>query len=326
MKLTVCGDPHITKNRLENIKKLFQKLESFGHPVVLLGDQLDTKSVIDGYCLDFLINFIKNSKLFWIIIVGNHDYFSLHDCKEHSMEPLKGLGNCLVIDSLVDLEKAFNEGQMSLGSGDFYACPYIHEQEKIKEVIKTIPKNSVVFGHWEIPGFDFGNGHMCSEGVPETSFKKFKKVVSGHFHKYQTKGNICYLGTPFSKDFGESNQEKYIGIFDTETSDLELISTKEWFPQHKTIQWDASQGVPTVEVGKDVVRVVLKGTAEEIAAIPRIEGVRYDEQPKDDSFIEIKESDDFLSQFQEWGSKKLDDATLKTGLEILKGVADVHQN
>jgi len=306
MKHLVVGDPHILKKSLDKATKLFDQIESIGLPVILLGDQLDTKAVIDGYCLNFLYKRLRDSKLQWKLLVGNHDYFSLDECIDHSLEVLKSLPNVQIIDSPIETDGA-------------WFVPYIHDDEKLRQVLSKIPKGSIVFGHFEIPEFDYGNGWICESGVPIHSFKKFKRVISGHFHKHQQKGNILYLGTAYSKDFGESNQDKFIAIYDPSTDDLELIPTN--FPKHVTITVDVTKPIDYTLTEGDEIRFVLTGPSAEIASFQRIDGIRYDEKPDEDQEVLVVESEDHLNQFKNWANlKKVSEASITLGLEILKEV------
>ena len=41
----------------------------------------------------------------------------------------------------------------------------------------------ICFGHLEIKGFEMHSGHMNEHGLESGQFKRFEKVISGHFHK-----------------------------------------------------------------------------------------------------------------------------------------------
>jgi DNA repair exonuclease SbcCD nuclease subunit len=240
---------------------------------------------------------------------GNHDYFNLDECTDHSLEVFSHLPNVILIEkpTLID---------------GVWFVPYIHSKEELNKVLSEIPAGSVIVGHFEIKGFDYGNGFICPDGTPKHSFKKFKKVLSGHFHKYDEKGNIVFIGTPFSKNFGESNQDKFIGIYDVLENELELVKTS--FPKHVTIEIDVSKKGEIPELSdSDYNRVILKGSAAEIAEFQRLDGIRYDEKPDEEESIKVAESENHLTQFEIWAKEqKLDDTLINQGLQILKGVSE----
>lgn len=309
-KLTVVGDPHAKPNNLHLIERLFDKIEEIGHDCVILGDLLDTKELIRGKCLNTYYRRMRDSKLNFIVLVGNHDWFNL-DCEEHSLEGLKQLDNVTVVD---------RPGM----AHNCYFWPYMkgHVPDKFHELEK-LP----VFCHIDSPGFDYGNGHKSESGIDQRQLLRFPIVISGHYHKYQKKGNMIYLGTPFSHSYGESNQEKLIGIFDTETHEFEKILMD--FPQHFTLHVPATQIPdlkPLTSTGHHV-RVYLEGTVEEVAAVDRsvYPEVKFIDKPHEESSSEaqISSSQSPQVQFETW-AKEIADLTpdvIELGLELLGDVS-----
>ena len=310
IQYTVIGDPHLTLKSYSKIQQLHKTVESYGKPAIWLGDLLDTKEIIRGTCLNLWLNYFSESKLEHIILVGNHDWFNL-ECEDHALAALKHFPNVKVIDSIQEID-------------GMYFIPYIRDQDELKKVLKSIPKDSILFGHLEIASFDFGNGHICENGLNTRSINKFKRVISGHFHKYQEKGNLVYLGTPFSHTFGESNQDKYLGFYTPSTDTLELISTE--FPQHitYTVDCDTPGQQEFTHKPQDLVRIILAGTQANIDAYRianNLEGLKVIERASDDivSDAVIEDTLDNATQFSKWAKeiKALDAETIKLGLEIL---------
>ena len=66
-------------------------------------------------------------------------------------------------------------------------------------------------------------GHMNDHGLDKEQFKRFEKVMSGHFHKKSDDGLIYYLGTQYQIMWSDHNCPKGFHIFDTETRELERI-------------------------------------------------------------------------------------------------------
>lgn len=313
-KYTIIGDPHATPGNLDKIKQLFEIARELGNPVIILGDLFDTKEIIRGKCLNLVLDLLSESNLIFYILVGNHDWFNL-DCEDHSLQALNVLPNVHIIDDVYD-------------HSDFCAIPYIHDQKKLKAAIKKCHSNKPLFAHLELKGFDFGNGYICESGLTERSFATFKKVISGHFHKYQEKGNLIYLGTPFSHSFGESNQDKYIGVYDTETNELELQDSG--FPKHITLEIDCSSNVELRYNDTDhIVRMILTGSQKSIdkwksAAHDIPEGYKIIERPTDQFANElvIDETLDNVAKFKHWAKdiKGLSTETTNLGSDILESL------
>lgn len=318
---TIVGDPHLTHKSLEKGKKLFTVVEELGKPAIWLGDLLDTKEIIRGICQNAYYDYFKTSSLQHIIIVGNHDWFNL-ECEDHSLRVFEALENVMIVDSLEEIAE------------NCYAMPYIHDKEEVKKILKKVPKDAYLIGHFEMSSFDYGNGRICDDGMDMNPFKKFKHVISGHFHKYQHKDNFTYLGSPFSHTFGESNQEKYLGIM--KDGQLELMKTD--FPRHLTghAYCDTGEnqilfkGMPNLFVHKDdLLRVVLEGKQENINVFPRgmfesMNKIRWIERPTDifNQDVQIDDTSSNINQFIKWANEiqGLDDDTTKLGTQILEAL------
>lgn len=325
-KFTIVGDPHAKPGNLDLINKLFDIVEDFGNNAIWLGDFLDTKEVIRGKCLNLLYRRLSESKLQHYILVGNHDWFNL-DCQDHSLEILKELPNVVIIDT----PQTFEFG---------HCIPYIHDQDELKKVLKNLSKDKPLFAHLEIKGFDFGNGHICDHGITTRSLSKFPLVVSGHFHKFQNKGNLVYLGTPFSHSFGETNQDKWLAIFDSEKKDLnnenephlcmgmETISMNGIFPGHSTVTIDCNDPNPAMHgyYEHDHIRFIYEGTKENIEKAkikyPAPVGAKVIERPTDSMVnnLVIDETLDNTVKFKNWAKdiKGLDLETIDLGAAILE--------
>lgn len=318
---TVIGDPHITKKSKDKGHKLFQMVEALGVNAIWLGDLLDTKEMISGICQNMFYDYFKSSKLHHIVIVGNHDYFNL-ECKDHSLKTLGALPNVTIVDSIYyhpTLPMIF--------------FPYIHDKAALKQLLKQHSNPDLIaVGHFEVSGFDFGNGHLCEDGiVTMEDFAGFKRVISGHFHKLQQTGNFIYLGTPFSHSFGEANQEKVIGHYITSSDELILSPTD--FPRHVSFKADLSKTTTVKKLNEfmkdnvgNLIRIQLHGTPEQTTAFNKAQYEEYQVKWEDKSESTVNsnqvldETLDNKSQFQSWAKdiRKLDKATTKLGLEILE--------
>ena len=309
MKYTVIGDPHLKHSNMDYIIKLFDIVEKKGKPVIWLGDFLDTKEVVRSKCLNLLLEKLAASKLYHIILIGNHDWHN-HDCKDHSLVPLKLLKNVAVID-----EPKYINGMLF--------APYYNDLDKLRKVLKDNHCN-IVFAHLDVVDCDYGNGVLATKGLNIKELDKDKVYISGHYHKYQQVGNLTYLGTPFSHSFGESNQKKYIAEFDSKKIELVLEETK--FPQHITLEVEA-KNLKSLKVGKNHhYRVLVSGTEAELLSCEKhkLENIKYIEKATDSASgdSEISEELTNIEKFDKWAreSKQLKEETIELGMEILENV------
>ena len=319
-KYTIVGDIHARPDNLDKVQKLFELVEDLGNPVIVLGDIFDTKEIIRGKVLNKLLKLFSSSRLHWDLLVGNHDMFNLDNAEEgHALTALEMSGNLIFVTD----KPIINYVDKML------RVPFSKDANFLREALKDAKTNQVkyVFGHFDIATFDYGNGHISDHGLTVDDFKGFQKVISGHYHAFQELGNIVYLGTPFSHNFGESNQRKFIAEFDTTTGALELIETTEIFPRHITLTCDMTTDtfdVSSVRIEDNHVRILAKGTAEQLEKLPRIEGVKYVDEVVEGSIESetINESDSKEDQFVKWAKDvaKLEKETIALGLEVLKDV------
>lgn len=311
----IVGDEHNTARNLERTNQLYDGVEALGRPVIHLGDTFHTKEKVSSKTQNLIYKKLKESKLNHIYLVGNHDWHSL-ECKEHSLEVLKELPNVEIVDS---------PRIISVDNKSCLFMPYYHDLNAFKADLKKYGKDrDILFMHQGVTGFDYGNGFIAVDELDFAAVGGFKKVISGHFHKYQNKGNLVYLGTPHSNDFGESNQTKYIAIL----RDLELELMETGFPRHMTWEIPLPAVTPPYWGGPefketDIHRIILCGTKENIDLFPKDKypGVRFIDRPI--NFGGALQLGDKLSneaKFQLWAKDRIDNETANLGLEILTGV------
>lgn len=317
--ITLVGDIHVKKSNLEKQAELFKLIEEIPNDyVILTGDLLDNKSIVRSECLNFLYQTLGDIKKIFYIIVGNHDQHNLNTM-EHSLETLKGLPNVMIVDKTTEFE---------IEGLNFVGIPYIHEAEKFNEEVKKIKdkKNKILVCHQGFTGFDYGNGYIAKDESDSNSVKDFKFVYVGHFHKYQDFKNGCYIGTPFSQSFGESNQIKYLGQIEKDGK-LELVETD--FPRHMTYEVDCDN---SPEIRKydwdDYNRIILKGSQEAINAfdVSNFKDAKILRRPTpvvEKGNVEISENLSNSKKFELWATEvgKFKPELVKLGMEVLRAAS-----
>ena len=103
--------------------------------------------------------------------------------------------------------------------------PWICDETYDESIHAIEHSNSeILMGHLEIKGFEMNRGFMNEQGLDKTIFKRFEKVISGHFHKKSDDGHIYYLGTQFEITWNDYKDPKGFHIFDTQTRELTRVS------------------------------------------------------------------------------------------------------
>ena len=97
--------------------------------------------------------------------------------------------------------------------------------ENIEKTTMMLEQESadIVLGHLEVKGFEMFNGAFADSGLERKLFRRFEKVLSGHFHKKSDDGQIYYLGSQYEFMWNDYNCKKGFHILDTETRELERI-------------------------------------------------------------------------------------------------------
>lgn len=321
-EFVIIGDPHIVHRSLDTASKLFEVVEALGKPSLWTGDILDNKEIIRGKCLNLFFEYLRTSKLQHLILVGNHDYFNL-ECKDHSLRALSALPNVKIVDEPCEWQ-------------GITCIPYVHDLEKLKTLISSLSnQNRVLFGHLDVVEFDYGNGQTSDKGLLLQDLSGFKRVISGHYHKFQQKENLTYIGSPFTHSWGETDQMKVIGQYKVSTDELTFLTIP--LPKHVTLSIDLDNppsdkdlDVYFTENAGNYIRGILKGPQSKISAFSR------DSRPSVKKWIPkatdvfsndivLEESLDNKHQFIKWATdiKKLDKDTIDIGLGILNGLQNV---
>lgn len=142
------------------------------------------------------------------VLVGNHDLHHLERLDVTSLSAIKEYVN--VISSITPLE------------GNCLLVPWIVDGEMWDELVARSSDYDYCFGHFELNGFKVNDFYTMEHGFSPKGLKRFSQVFSGHYHSYQKKDNITYLGTPIPITQNESNESHGVFIFDTDSGDIDF--------------------------------------------------------------------------------------------------------
>jgi DNA repair exonuclease SbcCD nuclease subunit len=188
-----------------------------------LGDIVDRRKFINFKTShDFRHNFMKRlweEKIDTHIIIGNHDTY------------YKNTNEVNAVDELLTTYDGINEPfiysdpkVVEIGGMRMLFIPWVNStnEEKTKMMLEQ-ESADIVLGHLEIKGFEMHNNMKSVTGLEKRLFRRFEKVLSGHFHKKSDDGQIYYLGCPYEFMWNDYNCQKGFHILDTETRELERI-------------------------------------------------------------------------------------------------------
>lgn len=184
------------------------------------GDLFDRRKYINFQTLQrFRKEIVAKSKemgLMWHLIAGNHDLYYKNTSEVSSIrELLEDASNWRVYS---------DPKTVTIDGTAIALLPWINAENKERSMkyLKTT-KAKILLGHLEIAGFEMNAGFECKDGLEKTLFENFDMVMSGHFHKRQSKGKLHYLGSPYDLSFADVDESRGFHILDTDTGKLEFI-------------------------------------------------------------------------------------------------------
>lgn len=204
--------------RLGEIKKTFNfvikkaKELSIKH-IDILGDIINDKSVIYTIAQDlFKEIIIENPKLFFTLLSGNHDLSHTGKLQKSAISVFSGYENvCCITD------KVFSDKNMTVIS---YSSNFL-------EKIKQCSDGNILLTHVGLNEAMIQSGLSKIDKIKLSDLKKFKLVISGHYHKPQEIQNdytrFYYCGGFTNHSWNDKNETKRFLIYDTETLEVESI-------------------------------------------------------------------------------------------------------
>lgn len=197
MNFIVVGDIHIKASEISDISDILSRIEDVTlekNPkfVVLLGDIFNNheKLTIPEYLLfhHFLMNLLKIEKLRIYILIGNHDRpkNTCYLTDEHFLNGYKCIERVTIVD------------KVTRGEGCLFV-PYV-QKGRFHEAVKGFDRiEFAVFTHQEFSGLRMQSLTTKGDDAPEY----YPKIINGHIHDYQLKGNIINVGAVRQVAFNE---------------------------------------------------------------------------------------------------------------------------
>lgn len=181
--------------------------------IIQHGDYYHTRHKIDVSSLDyglagaeFLSEQFGKDKV--IVLKGNHDLYYLERLDVSSVNALKQY--VTVVEDQYEL------------SDDVLIVPWVCSGEMWDDIVNKSDDYDYLLGHFELNGFKVNDGYAMEHGFSPNALKKYKRVITGHYHSKQTKGNVTYLGTPYPITMNEANEDHGVYILDTDTDEFEF--------------------------------------------------------------------------------------------------------
>ena len=301
MQIAIINDTHfgVRNDHQGFLDYMFQFFDEQFFPYLIendiktvfhLGDVFDRRKFINMNTLHTVrTRFFKRFEELGVnlhVIPGNHDCYFKNTNLVNSVRELIGH-----YDNIDIHEKP---RVLNFDGTSFMFLPWISPENK-DSFLSYVENNdaNVLLGHLEL------NGHYVIPGVPfrgglESSlFKKFDKVLSGHFHQHSTQGNVNYLGTQYQMTFNDLGSSKGFWVYNTDSSQVEFIVN----PKNKFFVVEYDDDFDDFDCSKYAgcyVRVIVKGK-KDVIKYERFMDCLYRENPEsvtivdDETVIEVDE-------------------------------------
>lgn len=222
----LLGDIHFGKNGFsldtyENQIKFYHKqffpflLQHKIKHVITTGDFFDHRTRQDVLLLlkikKEFFKFFEDNEIMLTVLVGNHDMYFKDSKKVCTLDLFEENKFLRIVKEPIIME---------IGNVKWQLFPWITMEDGFA------PKTKHIIGHFEINGFNMSGNYTCTHGMNPASLKFMKQVISGHFHNKQENGPIKYLGTPYSLDWNDVNEEKGFYIL-SDDGEVEFIANRQ---------------------------------------------------------------------------------------------------
>lgn len=236
--------------------------------VLFAGDLFHTKR-IEAETIDCAVRAFAGVRTRWVGVPGNHDQATHGPDGRHSARAISAI-------QWLDLaggRSAFFEKDGEKIS--VYGIPYIRSREELKREIEESPKCDILLMHAGFAGAFMGSDYIADLGDcadPEWVYgKKFKLVVTGHFHmpqvimkaetkelgydiqkptnsgqytRYREGETIVVPGSPEAHNWGDQNSARGCWILDTTERSLTFhkLSSPEFVEVRVTADAERAKG------------------------------------------------------------------------------------
>lgn len=146
-------------------------------------------------------------------VVGNHDLAERNSREYYSTFPMSAFDNFVIVDEPMERTEIV---------GGVLFSPFLMKDE----YSKLSSSCAVWAGHFEFKGFILTGSSVRLEHGPDASaFSHVRAILSGHFHKRQSSGNVHYIGNTFPMDFGDSRDyERGFAVYDHNLHTIEYVN------------------------------------------------------------------------------------------------------
>jgi DNA repair exonuclease SbcCD nuclease subunit len=188
----ILADPHCSLATLEPasfaLGIVAREASYHNVPLIIAGDLFDGKALLRAECVNRVRLLLSGGPGVWVI-PGNHDRINERSA-EHSLHCIE------------DAKIHVWDGESGRADAILYV-PYCSDSNRFAFIVRGTTAR-IVIGHQGIKGADMGHYIRDASAVDPRQLEG-QRIILGHYHKRQDIGNISFLGSPYTINFGEAN-------------------------------------------------------------------------------------------------------------------------
>ena len=233
MKIAILADLHFgvrsDSEYFRNEFKIFLDEQFFPYVIDndiktlwILGDIFERRKFIEYKTLDFaryFFNKLKENNIAVYIVVGNHDVYYKNTLELTSIK--------LLLDEYDNITYSLQPKEYIFDGENVLFVPWICS-ENYDECMNAVRNSDskICCGHFEFIGFKINKFSTSKHGIDYKLFRKFDKVLTGHFHIKSEMDNVLYVGSPMQTSWNDYGTCKGFHIYDTKDKSLEFVKNK----------------------------------------------------------------------------------------------------
>lgn len=185
--------------------------------VAFLGDWHENRTAIDVTTLNRSYEGAKMLDELGVpvfFVVGNHDL---------GMKTIRDIYSTIGFHEFKNFQVIHDE---PFPVDNMMFVPFIQPDEYDHMFNNHCKHMKIVMGHFEFKDFVLTGYSVIKETGPDIDdYTKQEAILSGHYHKRQSRNNTHYIGNTFPMDFSDTNDnERGYVIFDNDTCNMKFVN------------------------------------------------------------------------------------------------------
>lgn len=214
--LVLSTDWHLKKSNLEEIKKLvFDQcqlaLKLHLNQIYCLGDVFDSRisqrvEILAGFLE--ILEVCREYKIYLYCIPGNHDKTD-YQSEMSFLAPFRNHPNLNLIENYRYFPTIDDDCMVHM-------IPYFDENKCYKNFLNLTElgdSKNVLLSHIAITGSRNNDGSLQENELNPEVFDQFDAIFLGHYHNYQTIGNVVHIPSIKQHNYGENPNKGYTIVY-----------------------------------------------------------------------------------------------------------------